>query len=615
MIDKSNNAVYVTGSCETTSGNITTERWYIHKVSLLTGQDLVTPPVQITGSATGSDGADDLVGSSIPFVPYELLQRPALLKVAVSGAQPSSLIYVAFGWGSAEEKGDAYHGWIFGYDSSLTQQFAFVTSAKGTSGNTDFPACNASCTACSPPTQSNPIGCTPAAGCLVSGYTGSANWCGHGGGIWMSGRGGAANTLSGVSHAYFAVGNGPFQQNAVSQSGALLNRIQNWGDSVVDFTLSQSGGAGPAPSEYFTPYGYPLTPTPVQEPLGTSSYTSLGMNQNDFDLGTGGILLLDDLAGVHRLLTFDKAGYGYFMAQGNLCGSSPCYPGTSSSGTPGFQSGDPGNAFPFAANLTQCTNQTHPHDCDRITSMAFNPDSSPERLYVWPSYEKLASLALSNNQPINSPTGTAIGSNGTTVCGSGTTFTTEVVPGDTLTDTGSANPNQSVTVIKVISDTQLQVSQSFTHNIGSCTSTCSCSSTPDTYSYSGYFVNPIYDVRPSGSGTNNTVNYPGGTVVVTSNSGTGSVVWALASLGTTPYGTLLAYDAANLKFIWCSNTLDLYCDASSAFTASLFALPTVVNGYTYVPNSGITQVPSTSNSASTCNTSPGCAGVLVYSGH
>ena len=148
MIDKSNNAVYVTGSCETTSGNITTERWYIHKVSLLTGQDLVTPPVQITGSATGSDGADDLVGSSIPFVPYELLQRPALLKVAVSGAQPSSLIYVAFGWGSAEEKGDAYHGWIFGYDSSLTQQFAFVTSAKGTSGNTDFPACNASCTAC-----------------------------------------------------------------------------------------------------------------------------------------------------------------------------------------------------------------------------------------------------------------------------------------------------------------------------------------------------------------------------------------------------------------------------------------------------------------------------------
>ncbi len=60
---------------------------------------------------------------------------------------------------------------------------------------------------------------------------------------------------------------------------------------------------------------------------------------------------------------------------------------------------------------------------------------------------------------------------------------------------------------------------------------------------------------------------------------------------------------------------DTYCDGSSAFTTSLFALPTIVNGYVYVPNSGISQVPSTSHAASTCNTSPGCSGVLVYSGH
>ena len=87
----------------------------------------------------------------------------------------------------------------------------------------------------------------------------------------------------------------------------------------------------------------------------------------------------------------------------------------------------------------------------------------------------------------------------------------------------------------------------------------------------------------------------------------------MASLGTGQYGTLLAYDAPTLKLIWCSNTLDSYCDQSSAFTASVFAVPTVVNGYTYVPTSGITAVPSYSHV--TCTSLAPCYGVLVYSGH
>ena len=616
-IDRSANAIYVTSACSTNIHTSNTQVWYIHKVSLLNGQDLVTP-VQITGSAPGSDGADDVTTNSpcsvsnpcIPFNPNEVLQRPALLELT----SPSTLIYVAFGWGTLYEKEDAYHGWVFGYDQNLNQKFAFVTTAKGTTGNTDFPGCTPQCPTCLPYADG---GCSPNSTCVVTGYHESANWCGHAGGIWMSGRGPAAATdANGVSHAYFAIGNGSFQQNATSASGPLLSPIQNWSNAVVDFTLSSSGPSG-APSEYFVPYGYTTAGvTPVQEPLGTSSYTYQGMSQNDFDLGTTGPILFDDLAGKHRLLSIDKAGYGYLLTQGNLCGSTAipptCYPG-SSSGSPGFAPNDPGNVFPFQANVEACANQTIPASCHRITSMAFYKDGSPERLYVWPNAEKLAGLALSNNQAIDPPAGAYIGSNGSTVCGSGTTFTSWVIPGDTLTDTGSANPGQSVTVTAVLSDTQLNVSQAFTNNIGSCSSSCTCTSTPDTFTYNGYFVNPIYDARPVGS----VVQYPGGALSITSNSGTDAVVWALGTLGVgvNTAGAALAYDAATLKFLWCSNYLDTYCDQSSDFTASLFTPPTVINGYVYVATSGITQVPSTSHAASTCNSSPGCYGVLVYSGH
>ena len=610
--------IYTTSACDTTSGSATTQQWYIHEINLLNGSDIVTSQTQrqIKGTAPASDGADDATTGSpcpagqtcIPFKPLEVIQRPALLKVMATGATPDPLIYVAFGWGSPQEKDDAFHGWIFGYDSSLNQQFAFVTTAKGTTGNTDFPACTSGCTACSPYSTG---GCTLTGGCIPAPYVEQANWCGHAGGIWMSGRGGAAATDSnGVSHAYFGIGNGAFQQNAVSSTGALLNPIQNWGGSIVDFTLSQSGGLGTAPAEYFTPYGFGSSPTTVQEPLGSSSYTYQGMNQNDFDLGTSGILLFNDLAGTPRALTIDKAGYGYLLTQGNLCGStaaSPtCYPGTPT-GSPGFAPNDPGNVFPFVANATPCSNLDLPIFCDRTTSMAFYPDGSPERLYFWPANETLTSLALSNNSPIAPASGT-IGSNGTTVCGSGTSFTQWLIPGDTLTDTGSANPGQSRIVTAVVSDTQLQIGQAFTSNIGSCSTSCSCTSTPDTLTYNGYFVSPLHDTHPSDG-----VEYPGGAVAVTSNGGTNAVVWALADM-TANYGTLLAYDAASLQLLWCSSAL-YSCDSSSAFTASLFAVPTIVNGYAYVPTSGISRVPSTSHAYATCTSSAPCYGVLVYSGH
>lgn len=154
--------MYVTSLCETSTG-INNQSWYLHVIDLTTGWDLVTTRAQrlITPAACvpGSDNADDLNTQTncITFNAWEVLQRSALLEVNVPGATPSSMVYIPFGFGSGGEKTQPYHGWLFGYNynsstNTLTQEFAFVTTAKGTAGNTDVPACSANC-AC-------PSGCT-----------------------------------------------------------------------------------------------------------------------------------------------------------------------------------------------------------------------------------------------------------------------------------------------------------------------------------------------------------------------------------------------------------------------------------------------------------------------
>ena len=74
-------------------------------------------------------------------------------------------------------------------------------------------------------------------------------------------------------------------------------------------------------------------------------------------------------------------------------------------------------------------------------------------------------------------------------------------------------------------------------------------------------------------------------------------------------GVLYAYNASNLAWIWCSSSS---CTTnSSTFTNPSFAVPTVANGYIYVPTAGMTTVASNST---TCTSTP-CSGILVYSGH
>lgn len=98
------------------------------------------------------------------------------------------------------------------------------------------------------------------------------------------------------------------------------------------------------------------------------------------------------------------------------------------------------------------------------------------------------------------------------------------------------------------------------------------------------------------------MQFPGGVVQITSNASSNTVIWALASLGSgLPYAaTLLAYDT-NLNTLWCAqNSPGTQCAAQPTFALSTSALPTIVNGYVYVP---------------TTNLGSGSSGVLRYSGH
>ncbi len=614
--------MYVTSLCETNTGT-GNQAWYIHKIDLTTGYDVVSPAPQITGYSFGSYQPDNFVNTSPPcpvadeycigFVPWETLQRPALLEApvpAVTGVNP--VIYVGFGFGETSEAGQPYHGWLFGYNASLSQQFAFATTTAGPvslsgANNPNWPACNfnCSCTGTSCTTTKGPVATSCIAGNGSQSYQSSYNFCGHAAGLWMSGRGGAAATDGqNVSHAYFGIGNGSFQQNLNSGAGSLLNPITDWSESVVDFTISSSS-ISPAPTEYFTPYSNPVQAQLLGAAAGINPvpYTFEGMNQNDFDMSVGGILLYSDLAGNHRLVTVDKAGYGYVLKRGNLCGSpsSACYPNYPG-GKAGFLTGDPGSLFTFGANLSQCQDLTAPDLCHRITSLAIYPDGSPNQyLYFWPHGETMTALQLSDasNQPgpgsISSSAGITVTGTSCTSgcpCSTGACFTHTVIPGDTIVAGG-----QSQTITQVASDTQLTVSPGFSPNLSGAG-----------WQYAGYFINPIRDNTVAADN----IFYPGASVVVTSNSGSGGTAWDLATVGVSgkARGSLYAYDAETLSLLWCNNGSGSPCDNSSTFTAARFALPTVVNGYVYIPTAGISSMTGSSCSA----TSP-CSGIAVYSGH
>jgi len=599
---------------------------WLHEIDLTNDlQDVANSgsPVQLAGTVNASDNADDEIGTTVQFKAFEASQRSALLEVRNSYATPNPVIYFSSGSGvneayNASGAPTQYHGWVFAYtvtgssnQLSIVSGYPFATTTEGASGNTGTPACAQDC--------GYDEGTQQGYNCVPNGYQNSPNWCGHGAGVWMSSRGPASNTLgtgsSQVAYTYFGSGNGGFQTNG-----------QNFGQSIFDFRLSQSAGADSAPYQSYTPHGGPagcgptgtLCKPALQPALGNAcpneqnsvcQYTVETTNENDWDMSTSGILLFDDLGGNNRLVTIDKAGYGHLLFQGQLCGSSGCsgqefVQGDTQDWVFGSLAGSASTTAPSQFCDQLGTNEAS--NCYRTTSLAFYNDT----LYFWPYNQDLTALQLSLLSTQHSGAGTLTTSTVGGVVqanGTSTNFTSTVIPGDFLivnNCTPSLNFSQNTCpfILSVQSDTQLYLS--FDPHV----------TTAASWSYSGYFVQPEYDSRPS-SGK---VLYPGGSVLVTSN-GTQSgsaIVWGAISVPTNACpngaGALNAYDASSLNFLWSSNSLanpPLFSLTYPAFNAiagnagGLYALPVIVNGNVYLPTFGI--------NTGTCNIPTPVSGVIV----
>ncbi len=112
---------------------------------------------------------------------------------------------------------------------------------------------------------------------------------GNEGAIWESGSGPAGDA---AQNTYFAVGNGAFDANTAGT---------DYGQSIVRLAPPSSGTF--TLSDYFTPYNGP------------------NLNVGDFDIGSGGAMLLpDQLKGphLHLLVQGDKVGNIYLIDRDNM---------------------------------------------------------------------------------------------------------------------------------------------------------------------------------------------------------------------------------------------------------------------------------------------------------
>jgi len=232
----------------------------LHALNLLTGTEMTNVVVQAAVAGTGDDSQTTPCASGngtsvpppcIPFIASQQLQRPALLEDTARG-----IVYLTFGALNGAEPTHPYHGWLIGYGYSggaFTQTMVFNSTQNATQSGRP-------CSGPAPPT----------------------NQCGHGAGIWMSGRGPALDNTG----IYVVTGNGGYGGPGTG----------NWGESAL--RLSRTGVV----EDFFAP----------------SNYATL--NAKDLDLGDAGILLFSstNAAAPNLALAGGKPGVVYVMNRANL---------------------------------------------------------------------------------------------------------------------------------------------------------------------------------------------------------------------------------------------------------------------------------------------------------
>jgi hypothetical protein len=171
-------------------------------------------------------------------------------------ALSNGTVYVAF---AAHEDATPYHGWLLGYSASNVQQQVSVFN-----------------------TTPNGLG-------------------GADGGIWAGGGAPAVDSTANGGDVYVSTGNGVFDE------GSGMSLENDYGDSILRLT--------PVSGNTVTPNGLNLTLNGWFTP-----YDELNLENNDTDLGSGGVVLLPDQtsAPTHLLVEIGKEGVVYLVDRDNM---------------------------------------------------------------------------------------------------------------------------------------------------------------------------------------------------------------------------------------------------------------------------------------------------------
>ena len=372
-----------------------TNQWYLNIIDVITGNDL------IPSSAQPAPGGGVLINGDANYHPDSELQRTALLLVHSGGNT-----YLYFGFGAAANEvaagSSSHHGYVMGYQITYSGSGPTSVTAAPLPSSPFNVTPSVATKNVFPPTSSHPIPPNPGAGLgpvaypscpsssTVDCYEGD-DWVssqGHGGGVWMSGKGAAAD---GNGSVYFTTGNGSFDcSSRTSSCGGSPGApgLLNYSEAVVEFQP-----ASIKPYDFFAPFVNRVASD--TGPYPAAAYQPQALNRYDLDFGTAGVVLVNTSmnSGTQTwVVSADKSGFGYVMPTSNTTSSIPSGGlGQFRSGEAGLTSGSYTTQLPFQISRSSagCPTQldsdhfTAAGTCDQIMGLAFWNNF----LFAWPVSE------------------------------------------------------------------------------------------------------------------------------------------------------------------------------------------------------------------------------------
>jgi hypothetical protein len=302
VIDPVSNLLYIVSTSFENGSPI----FRLHALDALTGAETLGGPVVIAPSVSGS--APDAVNGIVKLSPRDHKQRAGLLLL-------NGIVYVGFS-SYLEDETSQWHGWIVAYNAAtLAQTGVFCVSPNG-----------------------------------------------HGGGVWMSGNGLAADQLDPVNRPYgrlfVATGNGDYSATAPYSNN------MDYGDSVVALDLTNGI---PTVTDAFAPYDAVL------------------IANMDRDQGSGGVLVLPAQASSvfpNLLVQAGKSGTLYLLNRDALGGFN--------------SSGDQ-----VVQELPLALGGQGPQATGGVWS---SPSYWNGNIYYWPVYDHLKQFSLANGSVNSTPT-------------------------------------------------------------------------------------------------------------------------------------------------------------------------------------------------------------------